>query len=123
MGVCPVPACRIDLDEGGYQLFSTAWEVPANRGTICMVTTGNRNTTVWEQHMIRESLRTTTPEAYRDYFTMWASEDFAADMADCPVPFLAMTGEYDGGVPTAFCLLYTSPSPRDRTRSRMPSSA
>ena len=33
-----------------------------------------------------------------------------------------------GAVPTneediAFCLLYTSPSPRDRTRSRMPSSA
>ena len=27
-----------------------------------------------------------------------------------------------GGDPTA-CLLYTSPSPRDRTRSRMPSSA
>ena len=24
---------------------------------------------------------------------------------------------------TGFCLLYTSPSPRDRTRSRMPSSA
>mgnify|MGYP002682327858 CR=1 FL=1 len=27
------------------------------------------------------------------------------------------------GVQVAFCLLYTSPSPRDRTRSRMPSSA
>ena len=26
-------------------------------------------------------------------------------------------------VEAAFCLLYTSPSPRDRTRSRMPSSA
>ena len=26
-------------------------------------------------------------------------------------------------VPAHFCLLYTSPSPRDRTRSRMPSSA
>ena len=25
--------------------------------------------------------------------------------------------------PSLFCLLYTSPSPRDRTRSRMPSSA
>ena len=25
--------------------------------------------------------------------------------------------------PLQFCLLYTSPSPRDRTRSRMPSSA
>ena len=27
------------------------------------------------------------------------------------------------GGPTWYCLLYTSPSPRDRTRSRMPSSA
>ena len=26
-------------------------------------------------------------------------------------------------LPTLYCLLYTSPSPRDRTRSRMPSSA
>ena len=29
----------------------------------------------------------------------------------------------DQFVPTCPCLLYTSPSPRDRTRSRMPSSA
>ena len=28
-----------------------------------------------------------------------------------------------GAKPTTSCLLYTSPSPRDRTRSRMPSSA
>ena len=33
-------------------------------------------------------------------------------------PFLDLTKELCGG-----CLLYTSPSPRDRTRSRMPSSA
>ena len=29
----------------------------------------------------------------------------------------------DGHFVNFFCLLYTSPSPRDRTRSRMPSSA
>ena len=29
----------------------------------------------------------------------------------------------DFGKPNLICLLYTSPSPRDRTRSRMPSSA
>ena len=33
----------------------------------------------------------------------------------------AVTGNFDVGPTT--CLLYTSPSPRDRTRSRMPSSA
>ena len=32
-------------------------------------------------------------------------------------------GESCRGLPQALCLLYTSPSPRDRTRSRMPSSA
>ena len=30
---------------------------------------------------------------------------------------------YSDGAPSLCCLLYTSPSPRDRTRSRMPSSA
>ena len=48
--------------------------------------------------------------------------------------FLSMSPLVDGddvhysiggrtGVLVRFCLLYTSPSPRDRTRSRMPSSA
>ena len=32
-------------------------------------------------------------------------------------------GRSDGGKMVSGCLLYTSPSPRDRTRSRMPSSA
>ena len=31
--------------------------------------------------------------------------------------------EFDAGDVAGGCLLYTSPSPRDRTRSRMPSSA
>ena len=30
---------------------------------------------------------------------------------------------WSGGIKSITCLLYTSPSPRDRTRSRMPSSA
>ena len=33
--------------------------------------------------------------------------------------YIAKTGVYD----YCFCLLYTSPSPRDRQKSRMPSSA
>ena len=31
--------------------------------------------------------------------------------------------DYNAYINTYICLLYTSPSPRDRTRSRMPSSA
>ena len=36
---------------------------------------------------------------------------------------LQMKAFKDGSRPATVCLLYTSPSPRDRTRSRMPSSA
>ena len=37
--------------------------------------------------------------------------------------FKAETGQTGAGTISLICLLYTSPSPRDRTRSRMPSSA
>jgi len=100
VGVTPVPAIAIPMDEGTFKLFSTAWEVPANRGAICQITTGNRNTKVWEQRMIADSLRTTTPDAFREYFYMWQAEDFSADVQGCQTPFLAITGEHDAGVPT-----------------------
>ena len=43
---------------------------------------------------------------------------YAAQHFDCPLPIKVRHAERAKG-----CLLYTSPSPRDRTRSRMPSSA
>ena len=36
---------------------------------------------------------------------------------------ITVRGEFSTGELASGCLLYTSPSPRDRTRSRMPSSA
>ena len=37
--------------------------------------------------------------------------------------FRYVSGENDSGTPHYSCLLYTSPSPRDKRQSRMPSSA
>ena len=52
---------------------------------------------------------------------------FAADMTDIITLDPAVAYEFGGILPVGniyeTCLLYTSPSPRDRTRSRMPSSA
>ena len=43
-------------------------------------------------------------------------------MSGIEMALLDITGKHSG-LPVHACLLYTSPSPRDRTRSRMPSSA
>ena len=41
----------------------------------------------------------------------------------CAAPTLSLIGDVYDPISRQPCLLYTSPSPRDRTRSRMPSSA
>ena len=52
-------------------------------------------------------------------------EIMATDTTIAWIPLLvgALTAFIVGCLAIKFCLLYTSPSPRDRTRSRMPSSA
>ena len=60
----------------------------------------------------------------------FAPVDFGAVCTDAGVPFEQRLDEVYTGIREVIertqpevCLLYTSPSPRDRTRSRMPSSA
>ena len=65
-------------------------------------------------------------EGYREKCTtdVWLGTRFAKKPIhlDIPVTIAGMSfGSLSG--PAKDCLLYTSPSPRDRTRSRMPSSA
>ena len=55
---------------------------------------------------------------------IYTKEDAEFLMKVQALPLERIKGVETGGCPhTAICLLYTSPSPRDRTRSRMPSSA
>ena len=57
-----------------------------------------------------------------EYINLTAEDKFriAKKLDDFGIPYVE--GGWPGSNPKD-CLLYTSPSPRDRTRSRMPSSA
>ena len=61
----------------------------------------------------------------RQGLTGWIKVGFKPDgvMAACDLWIVSDNGGKGGGADAYSCLLYTSPSPRDRTRSRMPSSA
>ena len=58
--------------------------------------------------------------AYADRFIISSAGDVAINTTTNPLYKLNVGGAINA---TGACLLYTSPSPRDRTRSRMPSSA
>ena len=67
----------------------------------------------------------TTPKAFTTAhsFRRWLQKELPTHLAEQPVAEpLAGSTETPVALPRG-CLLYTSPSPRDRTRSRMPSSA
>ncbi len=102
VGVTPVPATGAPMEGDALALFSNAWRAPANRGTICAITTGNRNTREWEKFMVKASLASTTRDAFKDYFHMWSETNFSAEMPGIATPFLAITGEHDQGVPTDY---------------------
>ena len=59
------------------------------------------------------------PELIEDYARRGASPPAIENRRKAALRFTRL----HNGIETWACLLYTSPSPRDRTRSRMPSSA
>ena len=71
---------------------------------------------------------------WREMLAIHADQQFAIGiLSEAPQPVVAASGLYnvpeqaiwafDPGAHFGICLLYTSPSPRDRQKSRMPSSA
>ena len=64
------------------------------------------------------------PEEYRKIKPHWISRILKQFSFDENKYFIKLNnGSYEAKPFKYVCLLYTSPSPRDRTRSRMPSSA
>ena len=65
----------------------------------------------------------TDGDGKKDRMHVSVTRPFQTDTQGLKLPIIYVTSPYFAGVATETCLLYTSPSPRDRTRSRMPSSA
>jgi pimeloyl-ACP methyl ester carboxylesterase len=95
VALTPVPASSVPFDEQGWALFSGAPERPENRYAIIDFTTGNRLTPTWINHMVTYSLAHSTREAFADYLTSWAKDDFSAEVKGRSHPVLVLVGAHD----------------------------
>ena len=102
---------------------------------VCIVLCGLESSTLFFFLMIRRPPRSTLDRssAASDVYKRQGDGSFdfpGFDLSQCLFAlaaghgFDALFGDFAGRLgQSGNCLLYTSPSPRDRTRSRMPSSA
>jgi pimeloyl-ACP methyl ester carboxylesterase len=98
IGITPVPAAAVPMDEAGAALFAGAADEPANRRAIIDFTTGNRLTGVWLDAMVRTSLEVSTRDAFAAYLDAWAKTDFQKEIEGNPVPVQVIAGEHDGAL-------------------------
>jgi pimeloyl-ACP methyl ester carboxylesterase len=95
VGISPVPASGVPLDEDGWSLFSSAADEPANRRAIIDLTTGNRLTSTWLDRMVDHSLSTSERDAFAAYLTAWTQTDFHEEIEGSPLPVKVIVGEHD----------------------------
>lgn len=95
VGVSPVPASGVPLDDDSQALFDGAARDLANRSAIIDFTTGNRQPKSWIESMVAYSAQHSRPEAVAAYLEAWTGADFVADLPEVSVPVHAVVGEHD----------------------------
>jgi pimeloyl-ACP methyl ester carboxylesterase len=96
VGVNPVPAAQVPMDEQGWALFSGAAANPGNRAAIIDFTTGSKLTRTFIDLVVRHSLENSRPQAFAAYLTSWAKTDFSDEAGkDTSTPVKVIVGETD----------------------------
>jgi pimeloyl-ACP methyl ester carboxylesterase len=81
VGVNPVPAAATPMDEQTLMLFDGAAANSGHRAAIINFTTGSRHNTAFLDEVVGHSLLNSNAEAFGAYLSMWAREDFSAQVS------------------------------------------
>jgi pimeloyl-ACP methyl ester carboxylesterase len=99
IGLNPVPAGAVPMDEQGWQLFSGAPANPGNRAAIIDFTTGNKLTATFINDVVRHSLENSTQAAFAAYLQAWARTDFSGKVQpDATTPVKVIIGVNDAAL-------------------------
>ena len=96
VGLNPVPAGAVPMDEQGWALFSGAAGNAGHRAAIIDFTTGNKLTKTFINQVVRHSLENSTEAAFAAYLLAWARTDFSDQVkTDTTTPVKVIVGVND----------------------------
>jgi pimeloyl-ACP methyl ester carboxylesterase len=98
VGLNPVPASAVPMDEQGWELFSGAAANPGNRAAIIDFTTGSKLTQTFVNLVVQHSMENSTVDAFAAYLQAWAKSDFsdaAKSQPDTRTPVKVIVGVND----------------------------
>jgi pimeloyl-ACP methyl ester carboxylesterase len=96
VGLNPVPANAVPMDEQGWALFSGAAANAGNRAAIIDFTTGSKLTATFINHVVRHSLENSDEAAFAAYLHAWAKTDFSGKVQpDTSTPVKVIVGVND----------------------------
>jgi pimeloyl-ACP methyl ester carboxylesterase len=95
IAVSPVPASGVPFDEQSWALFNGAAANPDNRRAIIDITTGNRLTKRFIDHVAQHSLDNSAQQAFGAYLPSWGKADFSKEVDGNEKPIKVIVGEHD----------------------------
>jgi pimeloyl-ACP methyl ester carboxylesterase len=98
IGVTPVPASGVPFLPDVDAMFSRVVNDDDAGRMVIGGSLGQRLSPVVTEHILQFARKTTTPDAFADYFTAFSKTDFSTEAKVVKVPMLILVGEHDGGV-------------------------
>jgi len=98
IGISPVPSSGTPLPPDQRAVFESAGTTIEARRGIIDITTGNRMSGHWLDHMAAETTKYSTKDAVAHHFKTWADCDFLESLGTQSIPALAIVGAIDPAV-------------------------
>lgn len=99
VGIAPVPASGVSMDDRAWQLYTGASDDAELRAPILKYLTGARLPEVWVRTMVENSEHTTNSKAIRTYLESWTGADLRDRIEGNETPVLVIAGAHDAALP------------------------
>ncbi len=102
IGVTPVPASGVPFPPEVDKMFASVVSSDEAGRMVIGGSLGQRLVPAVTEHILQFARRTTTADAFADYYVAFSKTDFSTEAKTVRTPMLVLVGQHDGGVNEEF---------------------